>query len=107
MFSDDNYQKLLKEVSILNIGRCSSHKKYKLSDSYFLVGIAHTHPLELSPILSIPDIKLHGKMQKNYGKFVSLILNPQKKQIAAYYNSVFTPIDVELLIEKSDSLYHF
>lgn len=107
MFSDDNYQKLLKEVSILNIGRCSSHKKYKLSDSYSLVGIAHTHPLELSSILSIPDIELHGKMQKNHGKFVSLILNPQKKQIAAYYNSVFTPVDVELLIEKSDGLYHF
>ena len=98
-FSDENYEDLLHEISILNKGRHLSHDIYKLADSYSLVGIAHTHPLDLSPVLSIPDIELHGTLQHNHGDFVSLIINPQKKQMAAYYNSVFNPIDMELFVK--------
>ena len=98
-FSDENYEDLLHEISILNKGRHLSHDIYKLADSYSLVGIAHTHPLDLSPVLSTPDIELHGTLQHNHGDFVSLIINPQKKQMAAYYNSVFNSIDMELFVK--------
>ena len=98
-FSDENYEDLMHELSILNKGRQLSHEMYRLADTYSLVGIAHTHPLELSPVLSIPDMELHGSLQHKQGDFVSLIINPQKKQMAAYYNSVFTPIDMELLVK--------
>lgn len=106
-FSANNYEDLLKEVSVLNKGREYSHDKYKLADSYSLVGIAHTHPLDLSALLSTPDIELHGQLKHNHENFVSLILNPQKRQIAAYYNSLFSPIDIELLINSESELYDF
>ena len=88
----------------MNKGRQLSSEMYKLEDSYSLVGIAHTHPLELSPVLSTPDIELHGRLQHNHGDFVSLIVNPQKKQMAAYYNSVFRPIDLELYVKDENEI---
>ena len=103
-FSVANYEYLLHELSILNKGRQLSSEMYKLEDSYSLVGIAHTHPLELSPVLSTPDIELHGRLQHNHGDFVSLIVNPQKKQMAAYYNSVFRPIDLELYVKDENEI---
>lgn len=106
-FSNENYESLLREISILNKGRHWSHEKYKLADAYYLVGIAHTHPLNLSPVLSIPDIELQGSLQNKHEDFVSLIINPQKKQMAAYYNSVFSPIDMELLINNEFILQEF
>ena len=42
-----------------------------------------------------------------FGAIISLIINPQKKQIAAYYNSVFTPIDMELLVRNEEELHDF
>lgn len=106
-FSRNNYQELLKEVLILNKGRKLSHDKYKLSDHYSLVGIAHTHPLDLPASLSVPDIELQGMLQCEYKEFVSLVLNPQKKQMAAYYNSVFIPIDMELLVKGNHAIQFF
>lgn len=106
-FSQRNYQGLLKEVSLLNRGRPLSHDKFKLSDHYSLVGIAHSHPLDLSASLSVPDIQLHGSLQREHTQFVSLLLNPQRRQIAAYYNSVFTPIDMELLVKNRNELESF
>ena len=84
-----------------------SNEQYKLSDSYNFIGIAHSHPLALSVGASIPDIKLQGIMQKELGKFVSVIINPQKKQIAAYYNSVFYPVDVEITVKNDYELTEF
>lgn len=106
-FSKENYQGLLREVSVLNKGRILSHDKYKLADMYSLVGIAHTHPLELSPVLSVPDIELHGTLQQAHGAIASLIINPQKKQMAAYYNSVFSPVDMELFVSDDFGLHEF
>lgn len=106
-FSNNNYKDLLREVDILNKGRCLSHEKYKLVDSYSLVGIAHTHPLDLLPLLSVPDIELQGQLQQKHKDIVSLIINPQKKTMAAYYNSVFTPIDMELFVKNKQELQDF
>ena len=103
-FSPENYRDLLREVSILNKGRHLSEDKYKLSDHYALIGIAHSHPLDLTVALSLPDMELHGMLQARHGKFISLLLNPQKEQIAAYCNSVFTPIDMELLVKDKHAL---
>ena len=52
-------------------------------------------------------MELHGRLQHKFGAIISLILNPQKKQIAAYYNSVFTPIDMELLVRNEEELHDF
>lgn len=72
-FSNENYEDLLRKLSTLNKGRPLSHDKYKLAELYSLVGIAHTHPLDLSPVLSIPDIELQGSLQNKHGDFVWLL----------------------------------
>lgn len=106
-FSNSNYKDLLREISILNKGYQLCHKKYMLTGVYSLVGVAHTHPLGLSAILSIPDMGLHGQLQHKLGSIVSVIINPQKKEIAAYYNSVFRPIDIELFVRNEADLHDF
>lgn len=98
-FSNESYYEILKETDLLNMGRKYCDKKFCLSEKFSFVGIAHSHPLELSPTLSIADIKLHNKMRQKHSNFFSVILNPQKKQLAVYANSVFTPIDVEFLCD--------
>lgn len=107
VFSKENYEDILREVMILNKGRRLSHEMYNLADEYSLAGIAHTHPLKLSPILSIPDLALHSTLQNKHRNFVSLIINPQKKQMAAYCNSVFRPIDMELFVSNEFELQAF
>ena len=103
-FSSRSYAELLRELEVLNRGAEHSHEKYRLAGHYSLVGIAHSHPLELTAALSIPDVRLQGEMERRHGGFVSLLLNPQKKQLAAYRNSVFTPIDAELLVKNEYAL---
>lgn len=106
-FSWQNYQELLKEIDVLNTDLQICGEQYHLSERYRFLGIAHTHPLELTAAPSIPDLELHGALQQKHGQFLSLLLNPQKKQIAAYYNSMFTPIDMELLVKSEKELEDF
>lgn len=49
-------------------------------------------------------MELHGRLQHKFGAIISLIINPQK---IAYYNSVFTPIDMELLVRSEEELHDF
>lgn len=99
-FSERNYDGLINELKIMNECQRFSDEKYRLIDSdYRLIGIAHTHPNELRAIMSSPDMRLYKAMLDLHTEFLSVILNPQKKQICAYSDSVYSPINIEILTE--------
>ena len=72
-------------------------------EKYVFLGYIHSHPGELEPIMSVPDIELHRLLCKTCDKkVISGIVNPQKKEICLYSNSVYTPMDLVLLMEEED-----
>lgn len=99
-FSEECYTELLEEVEIMNSCRTETDPQYNIvSQPFQLLGIAHTHPNELETVMSLPDMKLHDMMLKKHAHFLSVILNPQKKILCAYYDSIYSPIDIEILAE--------
>ena len=76
---------IIDEVSIINENIPKSDLIYKDSfgDVEF-IGFAHSHPLETDFRFSIHDVKNHKDFVKQYGNFLSIILNPQKKKIVCF-----------------------
>ncbi|MCQ4022513.1 MULTISPECIES: radical SAM/SPASM domain-containing protein [unclassified Ruminococcus] len=104
-FSERNYNELVQEINIINQNCPHNDSDYQmLGKNFHLVGIAHSHPGELSPTLSVPDMELHEAMQKRHPDFISLIVNPQKKRLCAFLDSAYRPIDVELLLSDEHEL---
>lgn len=79
----------------------------KLSENGSLRGIAYTHPFELSYQISTNDVLLNSQSQYNNTDLISLIINPKKKQIAAYRSWDFVQLDVEFLVKNSYELNNF
>lgn len=97
-FSKRSYLELQKELQIINSCLEDSEKVFHLwGDVYALLGIAHSHPGNLKPTMSIPDMQLHEKIRSDDRNFVSLILNPHQGSLCAFSDSVFSPVDIEFL----------
>ena len=54
-----------------------------MGDVKFL-GFAHSHPGETDFRFSIYDTKNHKEFVKQFGDFLSIIMNPQKKKIVCF-----------------------
>ncbi len=76
---------IMEEVSIINENISKSDSVYQDSfgDVKFL-GFAHSHPAETDFRFSIHDTKNHQDFVKQFGDFLSIILNPQKKKIVCF-----------------------
>lgn len=76
---------IMDEVSIINENMSKSDEIYKdsLGDVKFL-GFAHSHPGETDFRFSIYDTKNHKEFVKQFGDFLSIIMNPQKKKIVCF-----------------------
>lgn len=102
-FFKKNYDELISELKIINVCRALLDEKYRLIDEdYRLIGIAHTHPNGLKSVMSLPDMCLHKQMLDVHTEFISVILNPQRKTICAYFNSIYNPIDIEILTDNPE-----
>lgn len=79
-------------------GQC---RDYCLADSpCVLLGFVHSHPDDLELFLSVADVEIHRHlMERNMD--LSMILNPQKRQLAAYYGKNMTVSEIQLLMEAS------
>ena len=76
---------IMDEVSIINENILKSDLIYQ--DSYGnveFIGFAHSHPQETDFRFSIHDVNNHKDFVKQYGNFLSIILNPQKKKIVCF-----------------------
>lgn len=76
---------IMDEVSIINENILKSDLIYQ--DSYGnveFIGFAHSHSQETDFRFSIHDVNNHKDFVKQYGNFLSIILNPQKKKIVCF-----------------------
>lgn len=87
MATMDNFciNQILDEVSIINENISKSDSVYQDSfGNVQFIGFAHSHPEETDFRFSIYDTKNHRDFVKQFGDFLSIILNPQKKKIVCF-----------------------
>jgi len=71
-----------------------------------LLGFVHSHPDDLELFLSEADVRVH-KLLTEKKMPLSMILNPQKRQMAAYYGKNMTVAEIQLLMEETEvPLWH-
>ncbi|HJJ27820.1 MAG TPA: radical SAM protein [Methanocorpusculum sp.] len=101
-FSKAGHAKMLDELTIMNDCKGQSDPEYNVfSGPFSLLGYVHSHPGELNPCMSVPDLELHERLKENSPDFVlSGIINPQKKELRIYWDSVYMPVDVVLLMDE-------
>ena len=76
---------IMDEVSIINENIPKSDLIYQdSSGNVEFIGFAHSHPQETDFRFSIHDVNNHKDFIKQYGNFLSIILNPQKKKIVCF-----------------------
>ena len=76
---------IMDEVSIINENILKSDLIYQdLFGNVEFIGFAHSHPQETDFRFSIHDVNNHKDFVKQYGNFLSIILNPQKKKIVCF-----------------------
>ena len=103
-FSMELHKYTLKEVDVMN------RNLFKCTDTYLekdvplsFLGYIHSHPGELNAAMSQPDQKLHELLNKNgVTPCFTGIINPQKKDLCIYWDSLFSPTHVLLLAEQND-----
>lgn len=76
---------VLDEVSIINETLHRSDLIYQDSlGPVQFIGFAHSHPLETEFRFSVHDAKNHMDFVKQFGTFVSILINPQKQKIVCF-----------------------
>lgn len=78
-------KQIMDEVSIINENVTKSDVIYQdeYGDVQFL-GFAHSHPGDTEFRFSIHDTENHKDFVKQFGEFLSIVLNPQKKKIVCF-----------------------
>lgn len=66
-----------------------------------LLGFVHSHPDDLELFLSEADVQVHQLLVERDME-LSMILNPQKRQMAAYYGKTMTLAEIQLLMEEKE-----
>ena len=67
------------------------------------LGYIHSHPGELSATMSLPDLELASWLNEREGHdCLAGVVNPQKGDLCVYWDSAFSPCDVELCVEARD-----
>ncbi len=98
-FTEFSYRQAMTELEILNKNAPELDRRYSINHEPFVLGgFAHSHPLELDAVMSVPDKKLHDRLLKEVKDYTtSVILNPQKKEIYSFYSNKYSVIDINIL----------
>ncbi len=68
-----------------------------------LLGFVHSHPRELKTELSVSDERLHRYLTERYSVPLTMLVNPQKKIIKAFYDTDFDLSEVRILLPDEQS----
>lgn len=91
-------QQILNEVAIINENMPKSDLIYQDSfGSVHFIGFAHSHPQDADFRFSINDTKNHKDFVAQFGDFLSIILNPQNKQIVCFSGEIVMQAKLILL----------
>ena len=89
---------IMEEVAIINENIPKSDLIYQDSfGNVEFIGLAHSHPQETDFRFSIHDVNNHKDFVRQYGNFLSIILNPQKKKIVCFSGEDCLQVELMLL----------
>ncbi len=97
-FGWELHEYVLKEIGVMNrnLAACGDPSRDADTPLSFL-GYIHSHPGELNAVMSLPDLELHALLrEKSAGPCFTGIVNPQRRELCIYRDSLFSPADVRL-----------
>ena len=100
-FHIDLHKYVQQEIHLIN-------RNLKTCPNFFqepmkLVGYIHSHPGELNAVMSQPDLKLHTILTSNETTpLFTGIINPQRKDLCIYWDSIYFSNQVILFAEEGD-----
>lgn len=98
------HEEVLRELEILNRNLSSCDEPLLGRETpYRLLGYLHSHPGELEAVMSRPDLELHEQLRRVTPElcFTGLV-QPQRRDLCLYWDSVWSAADVVLFAEASD-----
>ena len=103
-FHMDLHKYILDEIALMNQNlTVCDNQLFGKTEPYCLLGYIHSHPGPLHAVMSQPDLDLHNSLlQKHDACLFSGIINPQRKDLCLYWDSVYSPVDVGIFVEKTD-----
>jgi proteasome lid subunit RPN8/RPN11 len=100
-FTQESMESGWMETDAINVSYHKCLELQLLEEQCVLLGFVHSHPDDLDLVLSEADVRLH-KMLATNGIDLSVILNPQKRQIAAFCREMIEWAEVRILMEHTD-----
>lgn len=97
---EDMHDYVTDEIAVMNRGMdaCDGY-----GAPFQFLGYIHSHPGELSATMSLPDLELASWLNEREGHdCLAGVVNPQKGDLCVYWDSAFSPVDVELCVEERD-----
>lgn len=98
-FTETSLRSGIMETNAINLSYLQSPDLCLLESPCQLLGFVHSHPDDLDLFLSEGDVMLHRMLTKE-GMDVSIIVNPQKRQIAAYHGNALELAEIRLLTQE-------
>jgi len=98
-FTQQSYESGIIETKAINATYSACDDLYLVNEPCVLLGFIHSHPDDLNLFLSESDVLLHKKLIKSNIE-LSMIVNPQKRQIAAYCGESMELAEIQILTEK-------
>lgn len=95
-FTQESLESGLMEVDAINLSYHKCEDLCLVDGPCTLLGFVHSHPANLELFLSEGDVRLHRMLLKK-GLDLSVIVNPQKRQIAAFYGEHLDYIEIRIL----------
>lgn len=102
--SERNRQDVRTDLTVMNRFRNEADPgTVCLEGDYRLLGYVHSHPGNLNVTMSAPDMDSHREYYlREEGDWITMICNPQKRELKAYVNSVYYPADVILVMGEAE-----
>lgn len=89
------------ETDAVNLSYSGCEELHLMDTPCSLMGFVHSHPDELDLFLSEGDVQLHRLLMEE-DICLSVIVNPQKRQIVAFCGKDPKPIEVRILSDEKD-----
>lgn len=98
---DNTHEYVSEELGVMNrsMPACGGY-----GSPFQLLGYLDSHPGNLNATMSLPDLEFGEWVNKREGRDCLFgIVNPQKKDLCVYWDSAFSPVQVDLCVEADDS----
>lgn len=101
MFTSESLESGRTEADAVNLSYFGCGELRLMDTPCSLLGFVHSHPDELDLFLSEGDVQLHRLLSEEDIR-LSVIVNPQKRQIAAFCGNEPKPVEIRILSDEKN-----